>query len=142
MAKNRIVHVKADLRRFANVLDIGIGLVVEKVARDLHGKIVKRTPVDTGRARASWDVAIGAPSAKPPPLPGKESYPEPAFDGSKIDGTSPVFITSNLVYMEPLENGHSKQQPLGMVRISVAEVLAEIDAILANVDKEAEAKAS
>lgn len=142
MAKTRITQVKADLRKFASVLDIGIGLVVEKVSRDLHGKIVRRTPVDTGRARASWDVAVGAPAKTPPPVPGKESYAAKDFDpGSKIDGTAPVYITSNLVYIEPLENGHSKQAPLGMVRISVAEVAAEIDAILANVDKEAESAA-
>lgn len=131
-----IKHINRDLAEFAKRIDVKLGLVVEKISYDLHGKITKRTPVDTGRARASWGVAIGEPDRSPPPLPGKQSYEAPSFGDVKIDGKSPVFITSNLVYMEPLENGHSGQAPHGMVAISVAETVAEIDGIMANLDNE------
>jgi hypothetical protein len=51
---------------------------------------------------------------------------------AEIDGTTAIFITSNLPYMEALENGHSGQAPNGMVRITVAEIAAEIDSMLAD----------
>jgi hypothetical protein len=135
----KIHQVNADLASFAKAIGVGIGLATEKLSRDIHGKIVKRTPVDTGRARASWDVAIGeAPTTQIDAGDYKDT--PPAFPGHLIDGTEEVFIVSNLVYIEPLENGHSDQAPLGMVRISVAEARAEIDTIMDGLAKEAEAK--
>ena len=136
----RIHQVNRDLAKFAKLIDVGLGLVVEKATHDIHGKIVKRTPVDTGRARASWGVGVGAPHKGPPPAPGKETYGAPPAPPTNLTGDAPVYITSNLVYIEALENGHSGQAPNGMVKIAVAEVVAEIDAIMGNIAAEAERK--
>ena len=43
---------------------------------------------------------------------------------------------NNLPYIEALENGHSQQAPLGMAAVTLAEVAAEIDAILEAVAQE------
>jgi hypothetical protein len=130
----RIKTVKADLEAFAKAIDVDLGIATEKISRDLHERIVERTPVDTGRAKASWDVAVGAPGGSVPPE-GKESYSPAGFGAPLIDGTAPVFIVSNIPYIEALENGHSKQAPQGMIALSVAETVAEIEGLLAGMTK-------
>jgi len=113
----------------AEQLDIAVEVVARKLTLDAWGKLTKRTPVDTGRARASWQISVSEPYSGPPPMPG--AYPAPSEPGvSGIDGTTSIFITSVLAYMEALENGHSGQAPNGMVRITVAEIAAEIDSAL------------
>lgn len=135
-AKRRKAHgikpLKVAVADFAKLIDVNLGAVMRKITIDLHGKITKRTPVDTGRARASWAVSINAPPSGPPPPPG--SYPTPPMvDAGKITGKTRVYIVSRLVYIEPLENGHSKQAPRGMLRIALAEIAAEIDTIVAEI---------
>ena len=126
-----ITHVNIDLAKFAKAIGVGLGIAVDKIGRELHTGIVRKTPVDTGRARASWDATIGAPSTKT------------AGGGYSIqpDGKEEVFIVSNLDYIEALENGHSQQAPQGMVTISVAEIEADIDGILQGLADEAESAA-
>lgn len=115
----------------AEQLNNAVDVVARKLTIDAWGKLVKRSPVDTGRARASWAISVSEPYAGPPLLPGE--YPMPtAPDVSAIDGTTAIFITSNLPYMEALEEGHSGQAPNGMVRITIAEIAAEIDSVLAD----------
>lgn len=137
MAVN-ITAVNVDLRKFADAIGVGVGIAVEKIGRDLHGKIKKRTPVDTGRARASWDVSVNSMSSYVPPE-GATTAKE--FPNLSLTERDELFIMSNLVYIEPLENGSSSQAPLGMVRVSVAETEAQIDTILQGLQAEAEGAA-
>lgn len=117
----------------AEKLDLDLATVARKLTLDAWTKLSRRTPVDTGRARASWVVAVNEPAGGPPLMPGTYSPPAtPSVDG--IDGTTAIFVTSNLIYMEALENGHSKQAPNGMVRITVAEIAAEIDVLLSSLE--------
>lgn len=113
------------IQLFAAQLGLEIRDVVEKVAFDSHSKISKRTPVDTGRARASWMVTEGAPSDAVAEE-GSHSKAVKAPD-IQITGERVVYITNNLPYIEELENGSSKQAPAGMVAISLREVEAEIE---------------
>lgn len=125
--------------KFAEKINLGVATVVRKIAVDLHTKITKRTPVDTGRARASWMLTEGAPSDVAPDASafpkGKTAPAPPTPDVAAIDGKKSVFIVSNLIYIEPLENGHSKQAPAGMVAVSLAEVKAEIEQTIQQLEK-------
>jgi hypothetical protein len=140
---------EADIGKFAKLLELRVNTVLQRLALDIMGRIILRTPVDTGRARSSWDLSIGAPSEwVPPEREGKgkkivagQTFTMSANAGSSVDSkafatakditaTQPVFIVSNLDYIEALENGHSKQAPVGMVVISLAEVEAEIELLL------------
>lgn len=100
---------------------------VRKVALDMLTRIVERTPVDTGRARGNWVIGIGNPvMTYDPDLKDKDGGPTvnkglgelADFDASQ--GQS-IFITNSVPYIVPLEYGHSKQQPEGMVRVTMAE---------------------
>jgi hypothetical protein len=146
----------ADLAKFAKLIDVAPAVITRRIVMDAHTRISKRTPVDTGRARASWDVKQGQPSDYVPPITignvagkGKTKLGKGAAgnalgtgasSGGKvkdisaavatIDGTAPVFITTSLDYMQYLEDGSSKQAPAGMVRLSIAEIEIEIESII------------
>lgn len=157
-ANSQNVHLfEADLGAFAALLDLDPRIVLQRVVLDAHARITKRTPVDTGRARASWDVKQGSPSTFVPAERKKSvagdsntklgnssltgvNLGEGAKKGGRaksiggavadIDGTKVVFITSSLDYMQYLEEGSSKQAPVGMVAITLAEIEVEIDSIV------------
>lgn len=111
----------------AEQLDIAVETVAKKLAFDTWIGLVEKTPVDLGRAQSSWNLGIGDSDLSVPDE--AVTYPtQPDF--SLIDGTSSIFITSSLDYMEELENGHSDQAPYGMVAITAAEIMATIDVLL------------
>ncbi len=125
----------APLEKFAKLIDVNLATVVRVITGDLWGMITQRTPVDTGRARASWQVSEGKPSMAAP-SPGTYGPPSAVSAGfENISGTQPVYIVSNLDYIEALENGWSKQAPVGMVAISIAEVEARIEILTEKIEK-------
>jgi hypothetical protein len=113
------------LAEFAKKAGANADLVVQKVAIDLLGRVVMRSPVDTGRFRANWAVTVGAPST------GTTEATDKSGNGAVEAGSRvlasfqvgpSIFITNNLPYGPRLEyEGWSKQAPAGMVRVSVAE---------------------
>lgn len=159
-----LYQLEADLDRFGKVMDLAPALVTRRLVFDAHSRFSLRTPVDTGRARASWDVSVGKPSDYLPPVQvgsakkkGKTalgsglagnalgsgasaggSTKDISAAMSQIDGTKPVYVTTNLDYMQYLETGSSRQAPAGMVRLSLAEMEIEIESILEQVAVELE----
>lgn len=116
-------NFRAPIAEFARLLNLNQATVVRVIATELWTKITMRTPVDTGRARASWGMSEGKPIETVPP-PG--TYSGNVSTIINPSGKLPVFIVSNLEYIEALEHGHSQQAPAGMVRLSIAEVQARI----------------
>jgi hypothetical protein len=57
-----------------------VNLVHRKVCLDLHKSLVMKSPVDTGRFRANWQVGVGAINSAPTPRwikAGRRSSPVP-----------------------------------------------------------------
>lgn len=107
--------------------------VVRKVSADLLASIVHRTPVDTGRARASWGVGLNRIDADATAtITDKEGATTVVRGQAKLSewkADDTVWIASRLPYIVALEYGHSKKQaPAGMVRVSIAEVQTFINA--------------
>ena len=141
-----VIHFEAPVAEFAKEIGIKLSSATRLIGLDLMTRIVKRTPVATGRARSGWDLTVGSPSDFMPPetdVGGEKATPgqtfTSAFSGGQvgfaagaagIDGIQQVFIVNNLPYIEALENGHSQQSPLGMVQISMDEVASEIELLL------------
>lgn len=109
------------------------GIVVDKVDRVLRGltletikRLVEKTPVDTGRARANWQVdhTKAEPGGIEDTDPsGTGTIAQAAGIVAKLkakDGI--VYITNGLPYIEALEKGHSDQAPQGMVAVTIAEL--------------------
>lgn len=125
-----------DLSAFSVAIELDISIVLKKTALDLFKKIVKRTPVDKGRARASWIMSQEIPNTTDvaPKLEKGEKYTlAQALANGKLGEVYPnsiIFITNNLEYIEALETGHSQQAPKGMVRMSLIELEAELQQII------------
>lgn len=100
--------------------------------------VVLPSPVDTGRFRANWNVAYGAPNLTTNEVTrsrgekkrglqvgntrtsasNRERQQIESVKLMKMDGK--VYLTNNLVYAITLEYGHSAQAPHGMVRTAIA----------------------
>ena len=108
--------------------------VVTKITIDLHRGLTRRTPVDTGWARANWVPRVGSP--------------QPTTVGSRTDaggiGESRaaaaaglaqvlayklaqglVYVTNNVPYIRFLNAGHSRQAPAGYVQDEIAKVVRD-----------------
>lgn len=124
MAKYRLCksafEFGADLQRAAEVLGVETAReAAVSLALTLHSKVSLKTPVDTGRARANWFLAEGAPRIATTESVTPEAPPA-------LTGKSVIYLTNSLPYIVPLEYGHSKQAPVGMLRVSIAEVIASV----------------
>lgn len=109
--------------------------VIRKIAFDLGARIIMRTPVDSGRARANWMFAVGKPNTGTTDKLDTKTPVNDAGIGDSVSknlllqglaGFDPmkqksIFITNSLPYIKRLEFGWSKQAPAGMVRLTVAE---------------------
>ena len=120
------------LGRFAEVTKLRVDVVVRKIAIDMLSRIVLRTPVDTGRARANWVVSIGVRPTLISRDAGDPSGRTTIEKGTRIllgyqGAITTAWLTNGLPYILPLENGSSKQAPGGMVRLTVQEFRELVD---------------
>lgn len=100
---------------------------------DCYGRLVQRTPVDTGRARAGWHIE-GEPSEwKPAPGEYEKAKAEAAAvisqevlkleDLSKADV---IYIMNNVEYILPLEAGWSRQSS-GFWALFLSELSSQLE---------------
>lgn len=121
-----------DLAKFETKTLAKLDLAVRKIALELFQRIILRTPVDTGRARANWQVAIGRVPEGTLELDDKTGTATVSKASAAVSGVVAgdiVYLTNNLSYSVPLEEGHSTQAPGGMVNLTVQEfqsIVAEI----------------
>ncbi len=107
--------------------------VLQATAIKVMGRIIQRTPVDTGRARGNWQVGI---NHRPQSVltrndkRGDQTKRKGARQISRAKATDRISIVNSLSYIDVLEKGRhstpkgkrgSLQAPQGMVRVTVAE---------------------
>lgn len=108
----------------------------KKVAIKIYESIVKKTPVDTGRARANWQISIGhqvngqVKEGDPSPYgsPPRDKAQQEVKIGAMKKSDAPIYIQNNLPYIVGLEYGRSNQSPHGMVGLTIAgisEIISE-----------------
>ncbi len=96
------------------------------IALQAYAAILRKTPVDTGRARGNWFVSAARP--KVDTFTVENTTPvssQPALAASALadyKAGDPIFITNSLPYIRRLEYGWSDQAPHGMVRPTIAEL--------------------
>lgn len=133
------------LARFAEVAPDKARTVVRKVALDALSRVVLRTPVGNpslwkhkppagyvgGRLRANWNVSVGAPDVSVSFRRDKAGQVTIARGTNAItasDGERSIYIVNSLPYVREIEyEGHSRQAPAGMVRITVTELQTFVD---------------
>lgn len=137
----------ADLRSFADRMrkrakgvEDNADKLVRTVALAVDATVVMATPVDEGRARSNWQVALDGPATGTiePYSPGREGSTggensraaieqgKQAIAGYKGGSSSAIHITNNLPYIKRLNDGWSAQAPAGFVEQAV---LTGVDAV-------------
>jgi hypothetical protein len=130
---------QSQLRIFAKNAEAAIDQVQRKVALDIFSRVIMRTPVDTGRARANWQLLIGEglPSGTVE-ADDKGTVSQNGSGNSRTKAsvveqvlaasdTKRIVLANNLPYIGILEYGRddgspgSQQAPAGMVRVTVTE---------------------
>lgn len=113
------VKIRGDAAKIPDKAD----QIVRQIALAADRTLVLNTPVDTGRARANWQASLGQPAVGTiDASPGRRAatgaataQAEAVIAGYKGGPNAAIFLTNNLPYIVPLNNGHSKQQPAGFI---------------------------
>ena len=97
----------------------------KEIALEIASRIISRTPVDTGEARANWNIGLQAndTDTSHEPDPTGQSAVTRAHENLAVmtSNQTQIFITNALPYINRLEHGHSGQAPNGMVQVTLAE---------------------
>ena len=115
----------ADLEKRAN--DLMRGYIIE-----LTGRIIDKTPVDTGRARSNWNVSVNKPDTNSFDVGDKDASAYAQHESKKeLENARNAgqtnfwrgqvgWIANGLPYVPLLETGTwGVQAPQGMVRVSI-----------------------
>ena len=123
-----------DLSKFIDESEEIASKILRGTSLGLFKRIVKRTPVDTGRLRANWQIDINSVPAKELKSndldgDGRQTVARETskLGKNKIEDT--IYLANNLPYAVAMEEGGSKTQaPQGMVRVSLVELDRELKA--------------
>jgi hypothetical protein len=92
-----------------------------EIAEKVFVGVVERTPVRTGQLRASWRASLGSvDTSKVFHTDPASPLPPPIFPLKVVPVNSIIHISNSHKYVIPIEFGHSKQAPYGMVRVTLA----------------------
>lgn len=118
---------RISLGKFRDAVGEKHTILVKKVVLDVLDRVVKKSPVDTGRFRGNWNVGIDAPDLSTSENTANDAKQrgQSVLAGVKT-GEVVVYVTNNLDYAKSLEDGHSKQAPAGVLGVTVAEIRAHL----------------
>lgn len=113
-----------DIRRFNAKVEKAANAIFRGTSLNLFSKVVKRSPVLTGRFRANWITQINsAPSetTSKTDKSGSKAIRDANNTITRAKLGDSIFLVNNLPYAQVLEDGRSDQAPFGMVKVTVAE---------------------
>lgn len=121
-----------DISKFVKKAGGNLDQLPRKVCIDLSTRVVRRTPVDTGRARANWFAAIdtkpqGTTESTDPN--GYSTINNAINQAERLKAGDIYYLINNLPYIEELEDGSSQQAPQGMVKVSIVEFKGIVDKV-------------
>lgn len=93
--------------------------------------VVQMSPVDTGRFRGNWQLGIGsvnADTSSPVDPGGAQVLGRIQAQVAQASAGDVLWVSNSLPYAQRLEMGWSKQAPSGMVRVTMADLPARIEA--------------
>lgn len=109
------------------------GFAVKKIRGTLFAlcsRIIKESPVDTGRFRGNWQASLGTPlrnTLNTTDPSGASAINKMGNVVQSLDVGETFYMTNNLPYAQRLEFGWSKQAPTGMLRVNVERVRAALE---------------
>lgn len=112
-----------DIKKFAKKTGNNASEQAVATLMKLNELVVKRTPVDTGRARGGWTASLGAISLNLGTVDKNGTKTISKCNAVAQKAPSNIYYLSNNVsYIGFLELGSSKQAPSGMLRKSIKEI--------------------
>jgi hypothetical protein len=109
---------------------------VRKIVLDAFSEVIAMSPVDTGRFRGNWQVAVGsAPTGTVEALDPSGSIvtARVAVVAGEVKAGDVIYMVNNLPYAQRLEDGYSKQAPAGMVKLTVQKYQPLADQIIRSI---------
>ena len=130
--KARKPSLKVETRKFnkevtrvlTGVANEKLPAAMKRIVFDAVNGFIAMTPVDTGRARAGWYSYLdhnGLPPAGGGPGTA-QGRTEGSFEEKITSKIIDIQIINRVPYIMPLEYGHSKQAPGGMVRVTLKRI--------------------
>lgn len=107
---------------FTRKTEAKIETAIRKIALDVFAEVIMMSPVDTGRFRGNWQVAIGTtPSGtlEVDDKAGTATLAKAQAEALGLKAGQTIFLVNNLPYAQALEYGSSQQAPGGMIRLTV-----------------------
>ena len=107
-------------------------LAVRKIALKIFAQIVLKSPVDSGRFRGNWQLAIGSVPEGTLELDDKTGTATIAKGAATVMGINAgdtIYFANNLPYARRLEEGYSQQAPNGMVALTIQEFQSVVSRI-------------
>lgn len=121
MGRSSKVYTIDNIEEWVDQVELDLGTALQYLAMSIWRSVTIKSPVDTGRFRASWNVAYGDPNLSVQPEGDYAGAIPPAIGVPKTGDT--VYVTNNLDYGPALEDGHSPQAPPGgIVLATVLEI--------------------
>jgi hypothetical protein len=128
-----------DLRRFERKTLDKMSRAARKITLEAFSNVIMMSPVDTGRFRGNWQAAIGD-------IPGgtvEAVDPNGTVVIAKVQGVTAgmepgdvIYMANNLPYAQRLEDGHSRQAPAGMVKLTVQRFQPIAEAVIRQIGAE------
>jgi hypothetical protein len=125
------------LDKLTEKVQVDLETVARKATLDVFKAVAKRSPVDTGRFRANWNVSYGAPDEAVTASTDKARLNTEVQKAMTLPVGGVVYMSNALPYAQVLEyggypnppksptgktvGGYSTQAPRGMVRLSALE---------------------
>lgn len=120
----------SDIRITVAAIEKTAERVIKRIGFQIQGELIRTTPVDTGWARANWQVSIGKPTSGP------VGSREAVNTGAVGDGQSrllvytlnqgDIWLGNHVPYIQVLNAGHSKQAPANFVERAIRQGIAAI----------------
>lgn len=119
-----------DIKKFTSKTERATLFVFRGTALGLFSKVILRTPVDTGRLRANWQINLNSPASGTvggSDKSGGKAISKANNGTGKAKITDSIYLINNLPYAKVIENGSSTQAPQGMVKVTVTEFQREVE---------------
>lgn len=124
---------------FTTKTEAKIEIAIRKIALDVFREVIMMSPVDTGRFRGNWQVAIGAMPTGTVELDdkaGTATLEKAQAEAMGLKAGETIFLINNLPYARALEYGLSQQAPGGMIRLTVQRWKPIVEAVGRELAKE------
>lgn len=123
MANYQVRRFNGEISKWIKATQGGLEEVIREFVKSVHADLVMRSPVDTGRFRANWQITYNHI-----PLYALNEYDKSGSKtiagGRRVADALPlgrggavttIYFSNMLIYANALEYGHSQQAPAGVL---------------------------